>query len=122
MDKTSRTYKTVKKRADAKFKERSSIYKSAWIVREYKKAGGKWLTPHDPSQGLTRWFKEDWVQIGKDGRATKRPCGSGGPKPLCRPRKRLSKQTPSTIKELGPKRLQKAYRRKRKTPSRHVRI
>jgi len=35
-------YETVKKESDKKFDENTSIYKSSWIVREYKKRGGKY--------------------------------------------------------------------------------
>ena len=37
MDKESPIYIEVKKEADAKFNSPTGIYKSAWIVREYKK-------------------------------------------------------------------------------------
>ena len=40
MDKTSEIYKNVKSEADKIFKSKTGIYKSAWIVREYKNRGG----------------------------------------------------------------------------------
>ena len=43
MDKESSIYIEVKKEADNKFDSPTGIYKSAWIVREYKKRGGKFI-------------------------------------------------------------------------------
>ena len=50
--------------------------------------------------GLTRWFKEEWVDI-----KTGKQCGrSKGEKrrsyPACRPSRRVSADTPKTSKEL----------------------
>ena len=48
------------------------------------------------SGGLTRWFKEKWVDV-----KTGKPCGrSKGEKrgyPACRPSKRVSSKTPKTV-------------------------
>ena len=41
-------YKYVKSLADKKFESPTSIYKSSWIIREYKKRGG----------GFIYWFKK----------------------------------------------------------------
>ena len=50
------------------------------------------------SGGLTRWFKENWVDV-----KTGKPCGrSKGEKrgyPACRPSKRVSSKTPKTASE-----------------------
>ena len=127
MDKESSIYKKVKKEADAKFKNHG-IYKSAWIVREYKERGGT-FKGKKPSkkQGLQRWFEEDWMRIGKDGKATKKPCGRSQEemedkvrKGLCRPVKRITKETPKTAKELGKKELKDRYKRKKKTPNKTI--
>ena len=41
-DPTNKTlYNKIKKQADKKF-DKPSAYKSAWVVREYKKQGGKY--------------------------------------------------------------------------------
>ena len=52
------------------------------------------------SGGLTRWFKENWVDV-----KTGKPCGrSKGEKrgyPACRPSKRVSSKTPKTTKEMS---------------------
>ena len=51
------------------------------------------------SGGLTRWFKENWVDV-----KTGKPCGrSKGEKrgyPACRPSKRISSKTPKTAGEM----------------------
>jgi hypothetical protein len=39
--KNPKLYKQVKKEADVKFQTKTSIYKSSWIVKEYRKRGGK---------------------------------------------------------------------------------
>jgi hypothetical protein len=127
MDKQSSIYKKVKKEADEKFKNHG-IYKSAWIVREYKERGGK-FKEDKPSkkQGLQRWFNEEWVRIGKDGKPTKKPCGRSSEemdkkvkKGLCRPVKRITKETPKTAKELGSKVLKDRYKRKKKNPNKTI--
>jgi len=129
MDKTSTIYKKVKKEADEKFKAPTSVYKSSWIVREYKERGGL-FKDKEPSNkhGLKRWFKEEWVRVNKDGKIMKKnntpvPCGRSDEeqdknvkKGLCRPSKRIGKNTPKTIEELGPKILKNRYKRKKKTP------
>jgi len=52
-----------------------------------------------PMQGLTRWFKEEWIDV-----RTGKPCGrKKGEKrgtPYCRPKKRVTKKTPKTASEM----------------------
>jgi len=66
------------------------------------------------SGGLTRWFKENWVDI-----KTGKPCGrSKGEKrgyPACRPSKRVSSKTPKTTKEMSS--AEKARFKREKTSS-----
>jgi len=78
------------------------------------------------SGGLTRWFKENWVDV-----KTGKPCGrSKGEKrgyPACRPSKRISSKTPKTAGEMssaekarfkrekiGSKKISYQHRRKKK--------
>ena len=61
---------------------------------------------------LKRWFKEEWVDV-----KTGKPCGrKKGEKrkgyPACRPKKRVSKDTPKTAGELGKKGRESFARRK----------
>lgn len=129
MDKESSIYKKVKKEADNKFSSKTGIYKSAWIVKEYKKRGGIFKTkkPTTKQDGLLRWFEEKWVRISSDGKPTNKPCGrseeemdNNVKKGLCRPLNRITKNTPKTAKELGPKVLKQRYKKKKKNPNKTI--
>ena len=69
------------------------------------------------SGGLTRWFKENWVDI-----KTGKPCGrSKGEKrgyPACRPKKRVSSKTPKTVGEMSAS--EKARFKREKTSSKKI--
>lgn len=133
MDKTSKIYKEVKKEADTKFKDKTGIYKSAWIVREYKKRNGKFKGKKPKNIGLKRWFKEEWIRIDyKTGKVMRKkgkklPCGRSNKemnenvkKGLCRPYKKVNKKTPKTFKELGLKELKRRAKLKKKNPNKII--
>ena len=69
------------------------------------------------SGGLTRWFKEKWVDV-----KTGKPCGrSKGEKrgyPACRPSKRVSSKTPKTVGEMTA--AEKARFKREKTSSKKI--
>ena len=69
------------------------------------------------SGGLTRWFKEKWVDV-----KTVKPCGrSKGEKrgyPACRPSKRISSKTPKTASEMSAS--EKARFKREKTSSKKI--
>ena len=69
------------------------------------------------SGGLTRWFKEKWVDV-----KTGKPCGrSKGEKrgyPACRPSKRISGKTPKTVGEMTA--AEKARFKREKTSSKKI--
>ncbi len=69
------------------------------------------------SGGLTRWFKEKWVDV-----KTGKPCGrSKGEKrgyPACRPSKRISSKTPKTASEMSAS--EKARFKREKTGSARI--
>ena len=69
------------------------------------------------SGGLTRWFKEKWVDV-----KTGKPCGrSKGEKrgyPACRPKKRVSSKTPKTVGEMSA--AEKARFKREKTGSKKI--
>jgi hypothetical protein len=119
--KNKELYSKVKRSADKKFKTHSA-YKSAWLVKEYKRLGGKYNGKKSKNSGLNRWFKEKWVDLNrktKSGRYAK--CGRNKQSlkksdtyPLCRPTKRISKKTPRTVKEISKKSISKAKRMKKK--------
>jgi hypothetical protein len=82
-------YDLVKKQAD-KIYDKSSAYKSGWIVKTYKESGGKYKDDGKP-KNLGRWFKEKWTDIG------------GKEYPVYRPTKRINIKTPLTADEIDPK-------------------
>lgn len=115
-------YEQVKQAANKKFQEKSSVYRSSWIVREYKRLGGEYSKPKDTTQntGLPRWYSENWVDLNrsKDGEYAK--CGrkkaedKSGTYPVCRPLYRITDKTPKTVGELDESVIKKAIREKQK--------
>jgi len=99
----TKLYDRVKVDAKKKFASYPSLYASSWIVREYKKRGGKY-SGKKPSKktGTSKWYTEQWVQVEsylKTGE--KIQCGSSIQKTkACRPLKRVNASTPPTISEL----------------------
>jgi len=129
-----RLYKYVKKLADKKFKLKSGIYKSSWIVREYKKRGGTYKGEKNYKFGILRWFKENWVDLNRPIKNTKgkiigyEQCGrlkisSSKKYPFCRPSRKVSSKTPRTYKEISKKSILKAKKEKSKVKgSRNIKI
>ena len=79
------------------------------------------------SGGLTRWFKENWVDV-KTGKPCGRSKGESRAYPACRPSKRVSSKTPKTAGEMsrsekerfkraktGKKKITYQHRRKKRT-------
>ena len=81
-------YSEVRAEAD-KVYAKHSAYKSGWIVKTYKDRGGRYRDDKKP-KNLARWFREEWVDIGKKDY------------PVYRPTKRISKETPLTASEIDP--------------------
>ena len=119
-------YSRVKSEAKRKFKVYPSAYANAWLVREYKKRGGTYRVEKNVAKsspnprakgGLTRWFKENWVDV-----KTGTPCGrSKGEKrgyPAGRPSKRISSKTPKPVGELTA--AAKARFKREKTSSKKI--
>ena len=69
------------------------------------------------SGGLTRWFKENWVDV-KTGKPCGRQKGEKRGYPACRPSKRVSSKTPKTTKEMSP--AEKARFKRAKTSSKKI--
>ena len=100
-------YEKVKKEIYKKIPKHSA-YRSGLVVKEYKKRGGTYSGEKKKNSGLTRWFKEDWrTQDGKKEYSKK--------KDIFRPTKRITKDTPTTMKELTKKEKQDAMKEKAKT-------
>jgi hypothetical protein len=114
-------YERVKQEAKQTFKRWPSAYGSAWLVREYKRRGGKYASSSDtptgrahshvshrtgsaskPPQGVGRWMQEEWIQVAPYLRSGKKvACGARkNAHKACRPLKRISSETPATILEL----------------------
>ena len=85
--------------------------KNVAVLTEWRKSVAR------SSGGLTRWFKENWVDV-----KTGKPCGrSKGEKrgyPACRPSKRISNKTPKTVGEMTA--AEKARFKREKTSSKKI--
>jgi len=69
------------------------------------------------SGGLTRWFKENWVDV-KTGKPCGRQKGEKRGYPACRPKKRVSSKTPKTVGEMSA--AEKARFKREKTSSKKI--
>ena len=69
------------------------------------------------SGGLTRWFKENWVDV-KTGKPCGRQKGEKRGYPACRPKKRVSSKTPKTVGEMSA--AEKARFKREKTGSKKI--
>ena len=86
-------HQKAKQIADEIYKK-NSAYKSGFIVKKYKELGGS-FQGNKTNNGLSRWFKEEWEDIGKN------------EYPVYRPTKRINKSTPLTINEIDKQNLKK---------------
>jgi hypothetical protein len=115
-------YLKAKKIAKSKFKVWPSAYDSAFLVKTYKDMEGRYLCNKKGGGSLTRWFAEEWVDVCYLPKVV--TCGRpvGGYKryeknyPYCRPMKRVTSQTPKTVRELSKSELERRCRKKRKNP------
>lgn len=108
-------YNKAKKKADAKY-DKNSAYKSMYLVETYEKLGGK--IKSDRKSSLKNWRDEKWlnltgVALGKTDLKNAPTCGvrdkNQGKNPtICRPSKRLNKQTVKLAQDYTNKQLKKA--------------
>jgi hypothetical protein len=114
-------YNKVKSEAKTKFKVYPSAYANGWLVKEYKRRGGKY-TGSKKGGGLSRWYQEKWIDACK--LPKKVTCGrkksSKKKYPYCRPSIRINKSTPKTVYEISKKTLKKRCSKKRKSPYKRV--
>jgi len=96
-------YEKVKRMSDAIYSV-PSAFKSSYLVRAYKDLGGKY-SGDKTTEGLTRWHKERWADVGNK------------PYPVYRPTKRVNKKTPLTVQEIDPKNLKEQIKLKQKIKS-----
>ena len=121
-------YNKVKTEAKRKFKVWPSAYASGWLVKEYKRRGGKYKgsKSKNKSNGLSRWYAEEWINVCKLPKIV--PCGR--PKlslndwkknyPYCRPKKRITSGSPKTARELSKTEIKRRCSIKRKNPMKRV--
>ena len=100
-------YDKVKKNIYSKYPKHSA-YRSSLLVKEYKEQGGKYVGVKNSNKGLAKWHKETWLnQRGEVGYKNKSD--------VYRPTVRVSKDTPTTFKELTKEQVKKAQVEKAKT-------
>ena len=91
--------------------------KNVVVLTEWRRNVAKSSPNPRAKGGLTRWFKENWVDV-----KTGKPCGrSKGEKrgyPACRPSKRVSSKTPKTVGEMSA--AEKARFKREKTGSKKI--
>lgn len=119
-------YDKVKREAKRRFKVWPSAYASGWLVKEYKRRGGKYFGKKNRSTGIGRWFDEKWINVCK----LPKKVACGRPKtslsewkrkyPYCRPSKRVTKSTPRTSGELSKSEIKRRCKQKRRSPMKRV--
>jgi hypothetical protein len=88
-------YEKAKLIADETY-DKSSAYKSGFIVKTYKKMGGKYKNT-GKEKDLKRWYEEGWTDVS--------PLKTDSSYPVYRPMKRINKNTPLTVDEIDPNNL-----------------
>jgi len=123
--KDKKLYNKVKSAAKRKFKVWPSAYASGWLVKEYKRRGGKYTGKKSSKSGISRWYKEKWINVCKLPR--KVSCGrtklSKNWKknyPYCRPSIRISSGTPKLASKLSKKEIKSRCKKKRKNPMKKI--
>ncbi|AGE57737.1 hypothetical protein ATCVNTS1_683R [Acanthocystis turfacea Chlorella virus NTS-1] len=117
------TYSRIKSQVKKQVERWPSAYASGMVVQKYKAAmAARGVRPYKSSSppkkktDLKRWFDEKWVDV-----KTGKPCGSVRTKsyyPTCRPKKRITSETPRTAKELTEKQKKKMIALKQKAKKR----
>ena len=130
-------YNKIKSKVKRKFRVWPSAYASGFLVREYKKMGGTYTKSKVKSRrksktksrrksesGLSRWFSEEWIDVCKLPDIVK--CGrkntynSKRKYPYCRPRYKISDNSPRTASSLSKKEIRSRCKSKRKSPYKKV--
>ena len=109
-------YNKVKEMANKKFKSPTGIYRSMWISKRYSDLGGLYDKPKSKSK-VDRWLSEKWVDLNNPIIRDKqivgyRKCGTPNTQnklyPLCRPSKRITKDSPAPYQTIEKKIIDKA--------------
>ena len=119
-------YNKVTEDAKKKFKKWPSAYASAWLVKEYKRRGGKYKGTKSVKTGISRWMDEKWINVCK--LPKKVPCGR--PKlsmsnwqkryPYCRPSIKITSKTPRISSTLSKKEIKRRCSLKHKSPMKRI--
>jgi len=113
-------YNKVKEMANKVFKSPTGIYRSMWISRKYTELGGLYDKPKSKSK-VDRWLNEKWVDLNQPIIRDKqivgyRKCGTKNTQnnlyPLCRPSKRITKESPEAYQTIEKKIIDKANKLK----------
>lgn len=101
-------YDSVVDEAKARFAVWPSAYASGWVVQEYKRRGGRYAGERSESQGIAKWFKEEWVDLSRPIRDARgklvgyEPCGRKHAEqtnyPKCRPLAEAMRMTPEQVR------------------------
>lgn len=73
--------------------------RASQAIAKCRKASGN-VVKSEKGSSLKRWEKEKWTDT-----RTGKACGAGGSNEYCRPKVKVSSQTPKTISEISPSRL-----------------
>ena len=127
----TKLYNQVKKEAKSRFRSWPSAYASGWLVKEYKRRGGKYSkSKTSKKQGLSRWYKyEKWINVCELPRIV--PCGASSKSkkrsrnywakfPYCRPMKRATSKSPVSAFELSKSEIKRRCTLKRKAPKKRL--
>ena len=123
--KNMKLYNKIKSEAKRKFKVWPSAYASGWVVKQYKSQGGKYSGKKSSSIGISRWYKEKWINVCK--LPKKVSCGrtklSSKWKrnyPYCRPSIRITSKTPKLASELSRKEIYSRCIKKKRNPMKRI--
>jgi hypothetical protein len=119
-------YDQIKSRVKSSATSRwPSAYLSGQVVQKYKaameKRGKKPYksgSPSKKSSSLGRWYKEDWIDI-----KTGKKCGDVKTKtyyPTCRPKKKITEDTPRTARTLTAEQKNRMIKLKQKAKGKTV--
>ena len=73
-----------------------STYRSAALVKRYKELGGTY-SGKKTNEGLTRWFRETWIDVN--------PLKKSNSYPVYRPTVKISNKTPLTLSQISEQNL-----------------
>jgi hypothetical protein len=77
------------------------------LVKLYRESGGRYSGDKDKDEGLSRWYREQWLnQRGE--------VGYTYPSDIYRPTVKVHSSTPTTFQELTKQEVERARREKRK--------